>query len=162
MIRWRLLLPMLGLATAACSLDPYHCGTQDRFLDAHAALTGTTPADTGSAELSFLQFRGGETQQSLTWLVRGSVTDTVTAVHIHRASTGDTLFTLTNGYAGPDDVITQSGPQLWSGTVGYDALFDLIPAGDAYVDVHPTCRPDGALHGPLSATSERDRPHSCT
>ncbi len=160
-----MLVPVVALATAGCLLDPYHCMTQHRFLDAGATLASLDLADSGSVAVTFLQFRGGDTQQSLSWMIRGTVTSEVTAVHIHRggpSSTGEILFTFTNGYAGPEDVITQSAPQLWSGTVGYEALFDLIRSGDAYVDVHTVGEPDGALRGRLFVTSETDWQNSCT
>jgi hypothetical protein len=166
-IRAGALLTLGVVLSAGCNL--FDCGTQARFLDARANLSDVPPDTTGltgSAFVGFLQFRGNDNQQSLTWFIRGAVdTATVIAVHIHRGSAGETgpiLFTFTNGYSGPEDVITQSGPQLWTGAVDLGELFDLIHRGEAYVDVHATTRPDGALRGQLYVDQERDWQDACT
>jgi hypothetical protein len=158
-------LPTLTLVTSACILDPYHCATQARFLDAGATLTSADLADSGSVAVTFLQFRGRDTQRSLSWFIRRSTATEVTAVHIRRGrpgETGEILYTFTNGYVGPEDVITQPGPQLWNGTIDYEELFGLIRSGGPYVEVQTTGQPDGALRGQLFVTSERDWQDSCT
>ena len=160
---WHLLVPVVALAAGGC--DPFGCAAQARFLDAGATLTSPDLADTGAVSLSFLQFRGSDAQRSLSWFIRGPTTSPVTAVHIRRGApggAGDILYTFTNGYAGPGDVITQSSPQLWSGTIDYEELFALIRSGDAYVEVQTVDQPDGALRGRLFVTAERDWQDSCT
>lgn len=154
------------LGGAGCALDPFACGTQSRVLDATGTLAGVAPADTGTVMIAFLQLRGGDRQHSLTWFIRGSVdTARVTAVHLHRGRAGEegpVLCSFPNGYAGPRDVITQSGPQLWSGTTDYETLFRDIRDGAAYVDVHTLDRPEGALRGQLTVDRERGWQDACT
>jgi hypothetical protein len=164
-MRWSLLVPVLAVATAGCIFDPYHCTTQSRFLDAGATLTSPDLVDTGSVAVGFLQNRGGDTQQSLSWFIRGPTHSDVTAVQIRRGGPGETgeiLYTFTNGYVGPDDVITQSSPQLWSGAIDYEELFALIRSGGVYVEVQTVDQPAGALRGQLFVTNERDWADACT
>lgn len=162
---------LLTATTSACFPDPFACRTEARSLDATAALSGeavvppSQPADTGSAFVSFLQFRGHDTQQSLTWFIRGAAGSVVAGLHIHRGGAGENgsmVYEFTNGYSGPEDVISQSGPQVWSGKVGYQELFDLIRNNRAYVDIHTEARPDGALRGQLRVTRESDWQTACT
>jgi hypothetical protein len=164
-MKWSLVVPVLAVATAGCLLDLNHCATQSRFLDAGATLASPDLADTGSVAVGFLQLRGGDTQRSLSWFIRGPTHSEVTAVNIRRGGPGETgeiVYTFTNGYVGPDDVITQSSPQLWSGTIDYEELFALIRSGGAYVEVQTVDQPDGALRGQLFVTHERDWADACT
>jgi hypothetical protein len=160
---WWLALPVLTLAVTAC--DPFGCTAQSRFLDAGATLISQDLADTGSAAVSFLQLKGSDTQRSLSWFIRGPTSSEVTAVTIRRGGSGETgevLYTFTNGYVGPEDVITQSSPQLWNGAIDYEELFALIRSSGAYVEVQTVAQPDGAPRGQLYVTSERGWSDACT
>ena len=170
-----LLTAILLAGLSSGCLNPFDsCPTEGRTMRAESGLTAdaVVPSaatnDSGSASVSFLQFKGGkENQKSLSWSVRGSVPpDSVEAVHIHGGLPGETgpiLYTFRGGYSGPEDVITQGGPALWGGsTEGFEELFEAVLAGQAYLDVHTTTQPDGVVRGQLSVVMHSDWHDSCT
>jgi hypothetical protein len=178
MARHNAALPLTAILLAGLSagcLNPFDsCPTEGRTMRAESGMTAdavvpaTATDDSGSASVSFLQFRGGKgNQKSLSWFIRASVpADSVESVHIHAGLPGETgsiLYTFRGGQVGPDDVITQRGPTLWGGsTEGFEEMCDAVLAGEAYVDVHTLGQPDGVVRGQLSVDMHSDWHDSCT
>jgi len=178
MARGNAVLPLTAILLAGLSsgcLNPFDsCPTEGRTMRAESGLTAdavvpsAATSDSGSASVSFLQFKGGkENQKSLSWFIRASVpADSVDAVHIHAGLPGETgpiLYTFRGGQVGPEDVITQGGPALWGGsTEGFEEMFEAVLAGEAYVDVHTLGLPDGVVRGQLSVDMHSGWHDSCT
>jgi uncharacterized protein Usg len=149
-----LLVLVLGLWGCSALYREEPCGRQ-RSVTAQGPIAGAQPADSNASVTVIDEDRRFD---GLSWDIPVSLEgDSVTAVHLHDRTPGHddrVVYILPDFDMGPG--FPMAGNTDYSYTTSIETLFQLVRAGQTYLDIHTASHPEGTGRADLTSVQVED------